>query len=120
MPQHQTLIKLNFIERTRLNEILQPLLVVTTPHEDVKHRVVRYIDHHSDETVAELAGGRATPGHVASLRRELYGRLIDRSVKPKKNAEDTRRFGDQIAELRGRVARLETELSDLRAALGGG
>lgn len=93
-------------------------------HERIKNNIEplpnglwAYINGVNDKLLADEFG--VTEKTVGNLRRELFGDIrVTRASRAADKGAD--RFGDQIAELRGRVARLETELSELRAALGGG
>lgn len=120
----KTPVKLSVVESTELFAKLAEVLVLPPgykPYKSDDHAVVSYIDGYDDERVAKEVGGRVNKTHVNGMRNSYYGPLYYRDEpRTPASASGNRRFGDQIAELRDRITRLETELDDLRAALGGG
>ena len=96
MPQHPTLITLTLAEKLRVYETMKPLVVIVEPNDDINKQIIRYVDNHTDLSIAALIGGKTNVNHVRTIRKEMYGRLnaIPGSRSPisdtKKQLDDVR------------------------------
>jgi len=75
MPQHPTLITLTLAEKLRVYETMKPLVVIVEPNDDINKQIIRYVDNHTDLSIAALIGGKTNVNHVRTIRKEMYGRL---------------------------------------------
>lgn len=75
MPQHTTLVTVTMNERFRIYEKMKSLVVVVEPNEDIDKQFIRYIDGHTDKSIAALMGGKVNENHIRTIRLEGFGRL---------------------------------------------
>lgn len=95
MPQHTTLVTVTMNERFRIYEKMKSLVVIVEPNEDINEQFIRYIDGHTDESIAALIGGKVNKNHIRTIRLEGFGRLHS-PIGSRAKSSDTKKQVDDV------------------------